>query len=548
MKKISRYLLFALLFIAILCSLVACNDTETTDGNTAGDGNGGESTDIGNVDEENDGQNGTGNDGSQTTVPNENQNDNNQNDNEGSILEPSLLAIYAKYNGSLTVNQSINHSLLTVIGSYSNGEDMTITDYTLSQETFATAGRKCVTVTVDDTDKSVDFYVKVNKVSNEKTVYFTNVENWTQVYAYVWNSSNNSVKATWPGEKCTYVETNGYGQKIYSYLVSAELYDRIIFNNGNGVQTEDLFVNNATDAYYYENGVSGVYTYGATDYGTIKKVTLYDQVNMCDGKKTVYVYTPSGYNANDKSKKYGVLYMFDGQNLFANSNDEYSCSEKYPWGTDVAVNNMKKNGIDGIIIVGIDNSESSERRDSELTMSTDFGQLTHLGDSKYGNFTNGTLDKMGNFIKDTLMPYMAENYNISSLRETTGIAGSSSGGLGAFYLGLRDSDLYGYVGAFSPATGLFYKSSWNKFLSNLDLANVNQKMYIYCGKNSSDDLENTLYNDESNASVASTDKLKDLLVSNGYNASDIKETYTNKAIHSERCWRHAFSDFISWIG
>ena len=76
MKKISRYLLFALLFIAILCSLVACNDTETTDGNTAGDGNGGESTDIGSVDEENDGQNGTGN-GSQTTVPNENQNDKN---------------------------------------------------------------------------------------------------------------------------------------------------------------------------------------------------------------------------------------------------------------------------------------------------------------------------------------------------------------------------------------------------------------------------------------------------------------------------------------
>jgi len=63
-----------------------------------------------------------------------------------------------------------------------------------------------------------------------------------------------------------------------------------------------------------------------------------------------------------------------------------------------------------------------------------------------------------NFINDLvndIMPYMKKNYRIATGRENTAIAGFSMGGRNALYIGFKRSDLFGYVGAFSPAPGIF---------------------------------------------------------------------------------------------
>lgn len=264
------------------------------------------------------------------------------------------------------------------------------------------------------------------------------------------------------------------------------------------------------------------------NYGSVQYVTLKDTKNLdyiANHSKKISIYTPADYSTD---KKYGMLYMFDSQNLYSSAKGAHIVQNS--WAVDVAVTNLVKNGKDGVIIVAIDNTDG--HRDSELTMSQNFGTLTSLANNQ--DFYNGKLDELGNFIKETVMPYVSANYSIDTSREKTGIAGSSSGGLASYYLGLRDNDLYGYIGAFSPANGLFENKDWLHFYSNKDFGNGKPRIYVYCGVNDGD-LEDLL--------APATKHIKDL-TSFGFDANNITENYCDGAPHNETYWRTAFIDFL----
>ncbi|MBD5131249.1 MAG: starch-binding protein [Clostridiales bacterium] len=366
-----------------------------------------------------------------------------------------------------------------------------------------------------------------NAMKNTKTTVYYNSK-WNRVYAYLWNSKTpSSPKKAWPGDLLTANGSNEYGEKQYSVSVDYSVYNRIIFTDNNGNQTKDLVVSSAVSGYY---GTDGVFTEGTDDYGKVTEKTFTDAKNLAyigNKSKKVWVYTPPNYSPK---KKYGVLYMFDGQNAFGAVKDNSNA-----WFVDVAITNLVKNGGDGVIVVGIDNgSGGSDQRDQELTMSPSFGTLTELGARKYGYFTNGKLDELGNFIKETVMPWVSKNYSVDSSREKTGIVGSSSGGLGSYYLGLRDNDLYGYIGAFSPANGLFTTSDWTKFYKSKNFGSANKpKIYVYCGKNDHD-LEDML--------LPETQRIKNL-TSYGFKSADIIENYVDGGTHNETYWRVAFAEF-----
>ena len=80
-----------------------------------------------------------------------------------------------------------------------------------------------------------------------------------------------------------------------------------------------------------------------------------------DTKRTIRVYVPKGYDENDKSKRYKVLYMSDGQNIV----DKYT-SAYGAWDLDVVVNDLTKEGYEPPIIVGIDSPKSDIKRTNEL--------------------------------------------------------------------------------------------------------------------------------------------------------------------------------------
>ena len=71
-------------------------------------------------------------------------------------------------------------------------------------------------------------------------VYFTNNHNWDKVYVYSWDEDSNSLSDFWPGNEVVNKTTNGYGEEIFLCEIPNNA-DGIIFNNGEGLQSEDVY-------------------------------------------------------------------------------------------------------------------------------------------------------------------------------------------------------------------------------------------------------------------------------------------------------------------
>lgn len=376
-----------------------------------------------------------------------------------------------------------------------------------------------ITPTEDDTMTKVDTTVKI---------YFSNNKNWSKVNAYLYNSQTSQANATWPGVEMTDKVTNSFGETVYSMSVDTTVYDRIIFNNGTA-QTTDTPVTVANSGYFllqqsYGKWAVGLYPYGQEKEGTIKYVDLEYSKGY---NKQITIWTPVGYDANDTSKKYSVLYMTDGQNIFGDKQTLSGCE----WEVDETVLSYMQNGGDGIIVVGVDNSNS--KRDSELT--PDIGDVVPSYNS--GGFKNGTGEAYSDFVVEKVIPYIEANYNVNGIR---GIAGSSSGGIESFYIGMEHMDKFDYIGALSPAFLLYDESTWKTYLSKFDFTDTNNlpRIYFFNGNSSNDALEQELYKN----AVAMQGWMESL----GYPSELMTTVVDNDATHSELYWAIYFPETLSF--
>ena len=94
----------------------------------------------------------------------------------------------------------------------------------------------------------------------ERTIYFTNTDNWSTVNFYAWYDSINIFTDTWPGNPMTKVSDN-----LYSCSVPEDI-PNIIFNDTAGIQTEDLTVPALAEGlnmYDFATKEWGIFTDGA---------------------------------------------------------------------------------------------------------------------------------------------------------------------------------------------------------------------------------------------------------------------------------------------
>ncbi|GGG41404.1 alpha/beta hydrolase [Hymenobacter glacieicola] len=149
--------------------------------------------------------------------------------------------------------------------------------------------------------------------------------------------------------------------------------------------------------------------------------------------RRVWVYLPADYTAA-RAKRYPVLYMHDGQNVF-----DACTSFSGEWGVDETLQQLQQAGQDaaGCIVVAVDNG-GPER-------------LNELSPWKNPEYGGGQGNEYVDFMVRTLKPYVDATYRTLSGREFTGIAGSSMGGLISTYAALKYPQVYSKVGVFSPA-------------------------------------------------------------------------------------------------
>lgn len=65
--------------------------------------------------------------------------------------------------------------------------------------------------------------------------------------------------------------------------------------------------------------------------------------------------------------------------------------------------------------------------------------------------TGGRGEQYVTFIRDEVIPLVTRHFRVSQSRDEVGIVGSSMGALISLYAGFRFPDLFGFVGAMSPA-------------------------------------------------------------------------------------------------
>ncbi len=157
--------------------------------------------------------------------------------------------------------------------------------------------------------------------------------------------------------------------------------------------------------------------------------------------RDVIVYLPPGYD-DEPQRTYPVLYMHDGQNLF---DPRTSFIAGRTWQmrehTDAAI---EAGDVEPLVIVGIYNT--GDRRVAEYT---------HERDWERGG---GEADSYGLLLTRELMPWIAQRYRVRTERESTGLGGSSLGGLVTLFLGLSHALHFGRLAVLSPSVWWNHKS------------------------------------------------------------------------------------------
>lgn len=219
------------------------------------------------------------------------------------------------------------------------------------------------------------------------------------------------------------------------------------------------------------------------------------------------------YDYDENKKRYPVLYLQDGQNLF----DDYAPFGS--WGVDKQLSIMAEYGTHEVIIIAIDHAE--KERIAEFTPS----YRTRLG--------VGQGKKYVSFLADTLKPYVDSHFRTLPGREHTGIGGSSMGGLISIYAGLMYPGIYSKLMIFSPSLWVAPNIHFHAIRFN-EIAPT--QVYLYGGGAEGANV------------VPNIQKLKAALESQGYGRQmEFELAIDPQGEHNEKRWGEEFPRAVQWL-
>jgi len=242
-----------------------------------------------------------------------------------------------------------------------------------------------------------------------------------------------------------------------------------------------------------------------TTLGSVSEFTI--ESPQLGRSKTIWVYLP--YNYEDSDKRFPVIYMHDGQNVF-----DHAESPKREWHVEDKLNILHSQAI----IIGIEHGGTNRRID----------EMTPYKNEKYGG---GHADDYLSFIVNTLKPYVDEHYRTLQDVAHTTIFGSSVGGLISFYAILKHPEIFGNAGVFSPS---FWFSD-EIFAMMETIKKIEGRIYFMAGDH------------ESMGMVPDIEHMLEIIMLRVTDASRIHKKIVHNGKHSELLWAREFSDAYEWL-
>ena len=218
-----------------------------------------------------------------------------------------------------------------------------------------------------------------------------------------------------------------------------------------------------------------------------------------DRYRKIRLYLPKSYNSSDKS--YPVLYMHDGQNLF----DDVT-SYVGEWGIDETLDSLSDKLE--IIVVGIDNGQAQ--------------RMTEYGPWDNSRFGKAEGPEYVKFLAEELKPMIDDQYRTLPDAGSTGIMGSSMGGLISHYAMVEYPDVFGMIGIFSPSYW-YSEEIWD--YTKTRKSKSGQIVYMLVGGKEGGNVVNDVK------------KMEEVLISSGFPASDLRVVFDDQGEHNEKFWR-----------
>lgn len=231
----------------------------------------------------------------------------------------------------------------------------------------------------------------------------------------------------------------------------------------------------------------------------------------------VTIYLPAGYDEHPE-RRYPVLYMQDGQNLFE-GHRAFVPGQHWRLGeaADAAIGERTAAPM---IIVGVDHA-GPNRAD----------EYTPVRSEKHGG--GGRADEYGTLLIDELKPVIDGRFRTLPDRDNTMIGGSSLGGLISLHLALTRPDVFGAAAVMSPSVW------WGNrvVLKTVDAFAGQQRPRLWVDIGGREGME----------ALADARTLKDRLSENGWSDAGLHYYEDRRADHSERAWAKRVRQVLEYL-
>lgn len=224
--------------------------------------------------------------------------------------------------------------------------------------------------------------------------------------------------------------------------------------------------------------------------------------------RRIWIYLPESYASS--KKRYPVLYMQDGQNVFDEATSGYG-----EWGIDEAVDTLGPR-YGECMVVAIDHGGD-----------TRMNEYSPFDMAKYGK---GEGDRYADFLAKTLKPFIDKHYRTKKASKYNFIAGSSMGGLISFYSIFKYPSIFGAAGVFSPS---FWIAPPFRQLDAARVRKLKGKIYFYAGGAEGESMV--------------PDMMQVYGQLRGYGKVKMKTVIRAEGRHNEGAWRKEFPAFYRWL-
>lgn len=244
-------------------------------------------------------------------------------------------------------------------------------------------------------------------------------------------------------------------------------------------------------------------------------------------ERKIRVLLPAGYgDSANKDRRYPVLYMLDGQNVFDACLSDVSHHE---WSIDETVRRLvadKK--LPSMIVVGVDHAGKDRAR--EYLPYKDFVGNPDMDDPAGKQFPD--------FMTREVMPLVDGHYRTLTGQPNTGIGGSSYGGVASLYALLAKPGVFGYGLIESP---VLWIGMGQLVRDTSPLVAMPRKVFVgFGGKEASETAINAkmvglVRQVESNFNAA------------GYDATNFRVVVDADAEHTEAAWEKRLPDALTFL-